>query len=78
MAILWWLLPPVMATGLAAAWAVWAGRNRPPLHERSEAAQERVQQRFAEAITREHPQAVRRRAAAEHSTGVAVRRRRSA
>lgn len=75
MAILLWLLPPVVATGLAAAWAVWAGRNRPALHERSEAAQARAQQRFAEAIAREHPQAVRRRAGHEPSTGVAVRRR---
>lgn len=75
MAILWWLAPPVVATSLAAAWAVWAGRTRPALHERSEAAQARAQQRFAEAITREHPQAARRRAPHEPSTGVAVRRR---
>jgi hypothetical protein len=75
MAILLWLLPPVVATSLAAAWAVWAGRNRPALHERSEAAQARTQQRFADAITREVPQAARRRVPREPSTGVAVRRR---
>lgn len=75
MAILLWLVPPVLATAVAMLWAAWAGRTRPALHERSTAAQERAQQKFAAAILRDHPQATRRRAAHEPSTGVAVRRR---
>jgi len=73
MAILLWLLPPVVVTGVAMAWAAWAGRGRPALHERSESAQAKAQQRFAEAIGRPlpHQQSVRRTSGP--STGVAVR-----
>ena len=53
MLILLWLVPPVVVAALAMAWAGWAGRTRPALHDRSEAAQERARQRFAEAIERE-------------------------
>jgi hypothetical protein len=74
MAILLWLLPPVLATGAAMLWVAWAGRTRPALHERSAGAQERAQQRFSDAILRDHPTAARRRTAREASTGVAVRR----
>jgi hypothetical protein len=79
MEILFWLLPPVVVTVLASAWVSWIGRTRPVLSERSEAAQERAQQRFAEAILREHPTGnVVRRETRERSTGVAVRSSKSA
>jgi hypothetical protein len=55
MAILLWLLPPVLVTCAAMAWAAWAGRGRPALNERSEAAQARAQERFAEALARPLP-----------------------
>jgi hypothetical protein len=74
--ILLWLLPPVLVTCVAAAWVGWLGRDRPTLSERSEAAQERARQRFAEALQRDLPQPgggpVQR--PRERSTGVAVRR----
>lgn len=79
MVILLWLLPPVVVTGVAMLWVSWVGRTRPALSERSEAAQERAQQRFAAAILRDHPGAdTRRTGPRERSTGVAVRTRRSA
>lgn len=80
MLILLWLLPPVLVAALAMAWVGWAGRSRPALHDRSEAAQERARQRFAEAIQREHPGVAAGRAQVrrprDRSTGVAVRGRR--
>jgi hypothetical protein len=78
MAILLWLLPPVVVTCLAMVWVGWVGRTRPALSERSEAAQERALQRFAAAMERPHPGAgtsARRAVPGERSTGVAVRRR---
>jgi len=74
MSILLWLAPAAVITCVAMAWAAWAGRGRPPLHERSDAAQARAQQRFADALTRPLPdqQAVRR--PIQPSTGVALRR----
>lgn len=76
MEILLWLLPAVLVTLVAMAWAGWVGRERPE-RERTEAEQER----FAAAITKPLPAAARprpgadaRRAPREHSTGVAVRR----
>lgn len=78
MAILLWLLPPVVVTAVAIVWVSWIGRDRPALHDRSEAAQERAQQRFAAAILRESPVVAPRRAPTrEPSTGVAVRRDRT-
>jgi hypothetical protein len=54
MAILLWLLPPVVVTAVAIAWVSWIGRDRPALHDRSEAAQERAQQRFASRRSSRH------------------------
>ncbi|MGN6780782.1 MAG: hypothetical protein ACTHJH_04710 [Marmoricola sp.] len=77
MLILLWLLPPVLVAVLAMAWAAWAGRSRPALQDRSEAARERAGQRFAEAILREHPGVAAGRSQVrrprDRSTGVAVR-----
>jgi hypothetical protein len=67
--ILLWLLPSVVVTCLAAAWAAWAGRERGG-RERSAADQERL----AAALQRPLPQRAPRPARArERSTGVAVR-----
>ncbi len=74
MAILLWLLPPVLVTGAAMVWAAWAGRSRPALNERSEAAQARAQQRFADAIARPLPEASSTGRTGGRSTGVAFRR----
>jgi len=75
--ILLWLLPPVVVTCVAMAVVGWVGRARPALSERSEAAQERARQRFAEAIRRDLPgsSAGPMTRPRERSTGVAVRHR---
>jgi hypothetical protein len=72
--ILWWLAPPAVVTVLAMLFVSWVGRERPERHELSEEARRRQQQRFAEAIMREHPGAghVRPRRV-DRSTGIAVR-----
>jgi HAMP domain-containing protein len=67
--ILLWLLPAVLATGAATAWAAWVGRERPE-RELSEADQERLGQ----ALMRPMPEERRRPRPRERSTGVAVRR----
>lgn len=71
MEILWWLAPAGGATVLAMLWAAWAGRTRLEERDRSEAAYER----FAAAMTREHPGAGKPRPVAvrDRSTGIAVR-----
>lgn len=73
MQILLWLVPPVVVTLVAMAWVSWVGRARPVGDDRSEAAQARDRQRFAEAILRDHPGAVVRTPRHDRSTGVAVR-----
>jgi hypothetical protein len=72
--ILWWLAPPGLVTVLAMIFVSWIGRERPERHELSGEAKRRAEQRFAEAILREHPGAhhVRRRRV-DRSTGIAVR-----
>ena len=69
--ILWWWAPAGVATVLAMIWATWAGRPRRVERDRSEAAYER----FAQAISREHPGAGRPRPDThrDRSTGIAVR-----
>jgi hypothetical protein len=69
--ILLWLVPPAVATVLAMVWAAWAGRPQRQGPDRSEAAYER----FAQALTREHPAAGRPRPSVprDRSTGIAVR-----
>ncbi len=66
-----WLVPPAVVTLLAMIWAAWAGRPRPEVTERSDAAYAR----FAKAIAKEHPAADRPRPAVvrDRSTGIAVR-----
>ena len=69
--ILLWLVPPAVATVLAMVWATWAGRPQREGSDRSEAAYER----FARAISKEHPAAGRPRpyTVRDRSTGIAVR-----
>ena len=71
MEILWWLAPAGAATVLAMVWATWAGRPRSDGRDRSEAAYER----FAAAMSKEHPALGLPRPAAvrDRSTGIAVR-----
>lgn len=72
--ILWWLAPPAVVTVLAMLFVSWIGRERPERHELSEDARRRQQQRFAEAIMREHPTAHHvRHPRVDRSTGIAVR-----
>lgn len=73
--ILGWLVLPAVVTVLAMIWASWAGRPQREETDRSEAAYER----FAHAITKEHPGARRARPAIvrDRSTGIAVRPSRS-
>ncbi len=73
MEILAWLVPAAAVTVVAMLWAAWAGRPRREQTERSEAAYEK----FARAITKEHPGAGRPRPLPardrDRSTGIAVR-----
>ncbi|HET7682238.1 MAG TPA: hypothetical protein VFK34_01065 [Marmoricola sp.] len=79
MEILLWLLPSVVVTIVVMLWVGRLGRERPALPDRSEAAQQAAQERFAAAITRPHPHRVPVRSRQrERSTGVAVRVDRSA
>ncbi len=73
--ILAWLVPPAVVTLLAMIWATWAGRPRREGKDRSDAAYER----FAKAITKEHPAARRPPppVVRDRSTGIAVRPSRS-
>jgi len=69
--ILAWLVPSVVVLVVAMCWAAWAGRPRREESDRSEAALER----FARAITKEHPGAHQPRppVVRDRSTGIAVR-----
>ena len=70
--ILLWLVPAAVATLVAMVWVSIVGRDVDP-DDRSAAAKARQQERFAEAIQREHGVAAPRRTTGERSTGVAVR-----
>ena len=75
MEILLWLVPAALVTVVAMCWAAWAGRPQREQTQRSEAAYDK----FARAITREHPGSGRPRpvVARDRSTGIAVRPSRS-
>ena len=70
--ILWWLVPPVVATGLAMVWVSWLGRDG-----RGQVDPEVAVRRLGDAMAR--PTRMSRTAAPrpsspeERSTGVAVR-----
>lgn len=71
MEILLWLAPTAVVAVVMMAWASWAGRPRREHADRSDAAYEK----FARAITREHPGASRPRpmVVRDRSTGIAIR-----
>lgn len=73
--ILVWLVPSGVVLVIAMVWAAWAGRPHREETDRSDAAYEK----FAKAITREHPGAGRPRppVVRDRSTGIAVRPSRS-
>jgi hypothetical protein len=74
--VLWWLVPPLVATVVAMLWAGWAGRARDDVRrDDSEEALERM----AKALSRSAPKARARVAPApmERSHGVAMRTTRS-
>lgn len=68
-----WLVPAAAVTVVAMLWATWAGRPRREQTQPSEAAYEK----FARAITKEHPGAGRPHpippGSRDRSTGIAVR-----
>jgi len=73
--ILFWLLPALLVTCAASAWAAWIGGGRPHLMERGDDTEARAQQRMAEALAKPHIVATQGASAPrERSTGVAVRR----
>jgi hypothetical protein len=74
MAVLWWLVPPIVTTCLAMVWVAWLGRERDDAHrDDSEAALRRMQMALAKPVPRKgRPVASRPE---EPSHGVAVRRR---
>jgi len=54
MQVLWWLVPPLVTTGLAMIWAAWLGRARDDIRrDDSDAARLRMQK----ALARPTPQA---------------------
>ena len=71
MEILAWLVPTGVVAVVMMFWASWAGRPQREEADRSEAAYER----FAKAMSREHPGASRARpmVVRDRSTGIAVR-----
>jgi hypothetical protein len=74
--VLWWLVPPLVATVVAMLWAAWAGREREEVRrEDSDEALERM----AKALSRSTPAraAVVAPTPLERSHGVALRATRS-
>ena len=75
MEILLWLVPAAVVTSVAMLWATWAGRPQPDERAARSSARDADQERFARAITREHPGArvPRPQPVRDRSTGIAVR-----
>lgn len=73
MQVLWWLVPPLVATCLAMVWAAWAGRSRgEERRDDSEAALLRMQRALTKPVPQREPV---RSATIEPTHGVAVRGR---
>jgi hypothetical protein len=73
MQVLWWLVPPLLATLLAMIWAAWTGRERDEVkRDDSEVGLARMR----DALARPGPQPRRQPTprGAEQTHGVAVRR----
>lgn len=57
MQVLWWLVPPLVTTGLAMIWAAWVGRARDDVRrDDSDVARQRMQK----ALERPTPQSAQR------------------
>jgi hypothetical protein len=71
--VLWWLVPPLMATSFAMIWAAWAGRDRDDVR-RHESDDELV--RMQQALARPGPRTTSRLPSRpiELTHGVAIRR----
>jgi hypothetical protein len=72
--ILWWLAPPVVATGLAMLWVSWLGRSGRGDVDREVAVRLLSEAMAAPSRIREPDSAPRAPVPGERSTGVAVRR----
>lgn len=72
MVVLWWLVPPLMATCLAMVWATWAGRERDAVkRDDSAAAMARMQKALERPTPRRGKPVVS--ATVEPTHGVAMR-----
>lgn len=72
MQVLWWLVPPVVATFVAMLWASWAGRTRDDIRrDDSDEALQRMQRALARPVPTKGRPVVS--AALEPTHGVAVR-----
>jgi hypothetical protein len=72
MSVLAWLVPPLVATGLAMLWAAWAGRDREEVkRDDSEAAMARMKKALDRPTPRRGKPVVSR--PEEPSHGVAIR-----
>lgn len=69
--ILWWLAAPLLVTGVAVLWAIWADRPA-----RTQVDEHEARKRLGAALARPVPERARRVAPqrAERPSGVAVRR----
>lgn len=72
MTVLWWLVPPLAATGVAMLWASWAGRDREEVkRDDSAEAMARLQRALDRPTPRRGKPVVSR--PEEPSHGVAIR-----
>jgi len=73
--ILAWLVPAGIVTCVAMLWATWAGRPQRDDRAARPGARDPEHERFARAITREHPAAQKPvpSRVRDRSTGIAVR-----
>lgn len=72
MIVLWWLVPPLVATSLAMVWAAWAGRDRDDVKRDDSAA---AMARMKKAVERPTPRRGKPLPSApiEPTHGVAIR-----
>lgn len=72
MVVLWWLVPPLVATTLATIWALWAGRERDEVkRDDSDEAMRRMQKALEKPVPRRGTPV--RSVPMEPSHGVALR-----
>lgn len=73
MQVLWWLVPPLVATGLAMGWVGWLGRSRPDdRRDDTDAALARMERALARPVPGNGRTVAPR--PAEQTHGVALRR----